>query len=246
MTVIAAAIKGNFVSIAADSLISDYSTKLRQEYLDEIHKIIKINDSFVGFTGYCATSQVAEHLMLTEPEKFRLNGRFEIFTTLVRIHKALKEDYFVNTSGSNNHDPTEPNQLNMMIVNGQGIFSADDCRNVDKYTKFWAIGSGASFALGALECLYDYPEMTSEQLVIRAVQAACKFDLSCELPYLVKTLDYCPDQSEPNIPSRLDLKISEKSEEKHIEHKIEQINVDDNDKTKEGNFFKRLFSTSKD
>lgn len=205
MTVIAAAIRNGVIAIASDSLISTSYMKSHKEYICESEKIFKVNDSFIGFCGFCASKQIAEHLFLTEPEKFQLNSRLEIFTSLIRIHKILKDDYFVNTSATD--FPSEQNQLNFLVVNKQGIFVADEIRDVQKYSKFWAIGSGADFAIGALEALYENTTFTAQDLVIKAVQSACKFDIACDLPISTYTLKYDPEvNSQLNPPSRSELK----------------------------------------
>jgi len=52
---------------------------------------------------------------------------------------------------------------------------------VDQYTRFWAVGSGAEFALGAMQVAYDL--LDDAAAVARAgIEAGACFDNSSALP----------------------------------------------------------------
>ncbi|NEQ52378.1 MAG: hypothetical protein F6K11_19925 [Leptolyngbya sp. SIO3F4] len=74
-----------------------------------------------------------------------------------------------------------------LIANPSGIFSINGYREIVEYTKFWAIGSGDSFALGALENLYDQ-DLSATQIAEKAALTATKFDPGCALPIQVETI----------------------------------------------------------
>jgi ATP-dependent protease HslVU (ClpYQ) peptidase subunit len=66
-------------------------------------------------------------------------------------------------------------------MNPSGIFGLYSLREVDQYTRFWAIGSGAEFALGAMHVAYDL--LDDAQAVARAgIEAGACFDNSSALP----------------------------------------------------------------
>jgi ATP-dependent protease HslVU (ClpYQ) peptidase subunit len=50
--------------------------------------------------------------------------------------------------------------------------------SVRKFNKYYAIGSGSSYSLGALELLYDQ-KFDAEAIARRAVATAITFDNSC-------------------------------------------------------------------
>jgi len=66
-------------------------------------------------------------------------------------------------------------------MNPGGIFGLYSLREVDQYTRFWAIGSGAEFALGAMQVAYD--QLDDAQAIARAgIEAGACFDNSSALP----------------------------------------------------------------
>ena len=55
-----------------------------------------------------------------------------------------------------------------------------------EYQRFWAIGSGAEYALGAMFALYDELD-DAEQIALRAVKAGAEFNSGTALPATVRT-----------------------------------------------------------
>ncbi|MBT4076738.1 MAG: MFS transporter, partial [Gammaproteobacteria bacterium] len=58
---------------------------------------------------------------------------------------------------------------------------------VDEYTQYWAIGSGAEYALGAMFTVYDQLD-SAEQIALAGVKAGAKFDNASDLPLTSFTL----------------------------------------------------------
>ncbi|MGD1922429.1 MAG: MFS transporter, partial [Pleurocapsa sp.] len=56
-----------------------------------------------------------------------------------------------------------------------------------EFSKFWAIGSGDRFALGALEVLYDR-DLSAAEIARQAALAATKFHPECAEPVIVKSI----------------------------------------------------------
>ena len=54
-------------------------------------------------------------------------------------------------------------------------------REVTEYNRFWSIGSGSSFALGALHAVYERLE-DAEEIAQAGVAAAAEFDNRTALP----------------------------------------------------------------
>jgi ATP-dependent protease HslVU (ClpYQ) peptidase subunit len=68
-----------------------------------------------------------------------------------------------------------------LIVNRSGIFGLYSLREVDQYSRFWAVGSGAEFALGAMKVAYEL--FDDAQAVARVgIEAGACFDSSSALP----------------------------------------------------------------
>jgi len=104
----------------------------------------------------------------------------EIFSTLLSLHKEMKKTYFLDTN-ENEDQPVESNQLDLIIINKNGLFSAASYREVNQYHTFWAIGSGKRIALGAMHALYDL-NLSAKEIAEAGVKAASEFDDGCSLP----------------------------------------------------------------
>ena len=61
-------------------------------------------------------------------------------------------------------------------------------REVSEYAKFWAIGSGSEFALGAMHALYNRLD-SAEEIAKAGVEAGSEFDSSSALPMSLKVID---------------------------------------------------------
>lgn len=190
MSVIVAVIKKNKIAIGADSQFNAGSLKKSSKYVVSSDKIIRVGSSYIGLTGWGATCLVAEHLFLKHKDKLNFKDRFSIFESLLNIHELLKEDYFIETNDDIDDQPVESNQIDGLIINENGIFSITNYRQVIEYGKFWAIGSGRSYALGAMFGCYDQFD-DPKKIAEIGVPAACEFDDGCGLPSKIygKSLD---------------------------------------------------------
>lgn len=185
MTIIAAVQKGPELAIASDSLTSNTKLHKAAEYKVNHHKLLTYGDNIIGLAGHCAVIQVFEDLLAqSEPPNWTV--RMDIFHWLLEHQAQLKEDYLIRPDAGKNNI-IEPNWLSALLINPHGIFGLDQLRNVTEYSKFWAIGSGESFALGAMEVLYNQ-DMTATEIAEAAVLAATQFDPGCGAPVYVQTL----------------------------------------------------------
>lgn len=180
MSIVCAAMENGEVAIAADTQLSFGSLKINAPQLNNASKLFKVNDSVVGVVGWNAISSLFEYVAEIHGEIFDFTDRKQIFATLLKLHGLLKEEYFLETS-ENRSQPVESLQLDAMIINANGIYEISSYREVNQYGRYWAIGSGMRYALGAMEALYD-TGISAKALVLNGVEAACKFDNSCSLP----------------------------------------------------------------
>ena len=168
--------KKNAICIAADSLTTFGSQKLTSKYDEKPDKIIQVADSYIGITGSSAHQLVLENLFskLTEPPDF--SDQAKIFEFFRSTHPKLKEDYFLNPQDGED-DPYESSQFNLVIANAHGIFAVFDLREVHQFSKFWAIGSGSEYAIGAMHSVYDQ-DLTAEEIATTGINAGIEFDKS--------------------------------------------------------------------
>jgi ATP-dependent protease HslVU (ClpYQ) peptidase subunit len=95
----------------------------------------------------------------------------------------LKEKYFLNTK-EDDDDPYESSQLTSLIANPYGIFGVYSYREVFCFERFWGIGSGRSFALGAMHAAYTRVD-SAREVAQAGVEAGAEFDKSSAAPFRV-------------------------------------------------------------
>lgn len=180
MSIVCAAIKNGLISIACDSQSSYGSIKATANHMKNNNKIFRLNDSYIGIVGWNAVVNIMEYLFSTQGDLFKFNNRNQIFETLTKVHKIMKEDYYIETSDKE-EQPAETNQLEAIIINSNGLYEIGRYREVNEFSTFWAIGSGQEFALGAMNAIYNL-EFTSKEIAEAGVAAAAEFDDGCSLP----------------------------------------------------------------
>jgi ATP-dependent HslUV protease subunit HslV len=109
-----------------------------------------------------------------------LSSRFSIFESFLALHPLLKEKYFLNAKDEDD-DPYESTQIDALIANPSGIFGVHSLREVTEYKKFWAIGSGAEYALGAMFAVFDKAS-TAEEIASIGVAAGAEFNNASAMP----------------------------------------------------------------
>ncbi len=186
MSTIVVARKGNMACIAADTLTTFGDIRLGSD-LDVYHsKIQTFGKNYMGIVGSAAHTLVAERAFNDKDVKADFSTRDSTFDTLIRLHPILKERYFLNSKDSE-EDPYETSQIDSVFINRNGIFALYSLREVYEYTRFWAVGSGACYALGAMHAVYDKYK-TAKQIATAGAEAGAQFDTSSQLPLTIQTV----------------------------------------------------------
>jgi ATP-dependent HslUV protease subunit HslV len=174
--------KDHRIAIAADSLVTFGDTRLSSAY-EANNKIFQVGESYITLAGTAAHFPVMRKLLTEMGEDCKLRNREEVFDTYSKVHQILKENYFLNTK-EDDEDPYESSQITSLIANPYGIFGVYSYREVFSFDRFWGIGSGRNFALGAMYVAYDRTESASEVAEI-GVQAGAEFDKSSSAPFQI-------------------------------------------------------------
>lgn len=174
--------KNNEIAIASDSLVTFGDTRLPHGY-EMNEKLFPVGDSYVTLAGTAAHFPVMRKLLTAMGEECRLGNRDEVFETFSKVHEILKEKYFLNTKEEED-DPYESSQITALIANPHGIYGVYSYREVFSFDRFWGIGSGRSFALGAMYAAYDRVDSAREIAEI-GVQAGAEFDKSSSAPFRI-------------------------------------------------------------
>ena len=179
MTTIVVVRKGDTAVIAADSLTTFGTTRLAPAYDRYPQKITAYGDSFLGVAGSAAHQLVLENLLARTPN-LDFHGKAAIYDSFRKLHPILKDEAFLNPKEEDD-DPYESSQMTVMIANPSGIFALYSMREVFEFDRFWAIGSGRDFALGAMFALYD-KSPTAAAVAQAGVVAGAEFDTGTSEP----------------------------------------------------------------
>jgi ATP-dependent HslUV protease subunit HslV len=168
--------KGGKVCIAADSLTSFGDLRMGADYEASHDKILMHDDSYLGIVGSAAHQLVMESIFRQDEIKVDFSSRLAVFETFRLLHPILKDKYFLNAKDEDD-DPYESTQI--------GVHSL---REVCEYKKFWAIGSGSEYALGAMYAVYDMLE-SAEEIAKAGVMAGAEFNNASAMPMSSYTVD---------------------------------------------------------
>jgi len=182
MSTIVVVRKGGFGVIAADTLSTSDGGKDSAEYIVNHQKILRSGDSYLGISGP-TSAKLAIKDYLASGSDWDFNDVDAIFRSWLRLHAALKKNYFLNPN-EDSEASFESSRLEAVIANSRGIFGVAAHRAVQEFTKFYAYGSGSMYALGAMFALYADPVRSAEEIARAGVEAAAAFDLNTGLPLI--------------------------------------------------------------
>ena len=190
MTTVVVVKKAGQVAIAADTLVTFGDTRLGHRY-EPNSKLFKVDavggPSYVGIAGTVAHFPVLRKAMTALPkEQLKLGNKDEVFDTFTKLHPMLKESFFLQTKEDDN-DPYESSQFSVLIANATGIYGLYSYREVFEFNQFWGIGSGRSFALGAMYAVWDKAK-TAREVATVGMHAGCEFDKNSGGPLELLTI----------------------------------------------------------
>ena len=174
--------KDRQIAIACDSLVTFGDTRLSNAY-EANNKIFQVGDSYITLAGTAAHFPVMRKLMTDMGEDCKLATREQVFETFSKVHHLLKENYFLNTK-EDDDDPYESSQITTLIANPHGIFGVYSYREVFSFDRFWGIGSGRNFALGAMYAVFDQGG-SARDIAEVGVHAGAEFDKSSAAPFQI-------------------------------------------------------------
>ena len=185
MTTVVAVRKAGQIAIAADTLVTFGDTRLAHRYEDNT-KIFRVDTdtgpSYIGMAGTVAHFPVLRKALATMPrEILQLDSKDGVFDTFTKLHPYLKDNFFLQTKEEDS-DPYESSQFSVMIANASGIYGLYSYREVFEFKEFWGIGSGRSFALGAMHAAYGRAR-SAKEVAEAGIAAGCEFDRNSAGPW---------------------------------------------------------------
>ncbi len=183
MGVVLAVKKCGVICMASDSMtICAGSRKQTADHIVNHTKVVQFGSCYIGTADHPAFPLILESFFSDRDPLKLLETRGQIFSTLLDLHKALKDSFFL-CPVEDESDPFESSRFKAIFINPNGIFTSYELRSVQQFSRFNAIGSGAEYALGAMQSTYDRLE-TAKEIAETALKAAVEFDDSSGLPAL--------------------------------------------------------------
>ena len=189
MTTLVVVRKGDEIAIAADSLTTFGDTRLAAEHDRTFDKIVHYRGTYIGLCGSAAHQLVFESLLAKHGD-LDFAHKSAIFETFRKLHPILKEQHFLNPKEEED-DPYESTQVTALVANEHGIFGVYSMREVFEYSRYWSVGSGREFALGAMHA--EYPKLKTAAAIARVgILAGAEFDRNSGLPMTLFTVPVKP------------------------------------------------------
>jgi len=181
MTTILAVKKNKSICIGADTLtIIAGGRKQNSTDLINCDKIIKHEENYIGVFGNHSLFLAIKDCLKRDKRKRSFSNENEVFNELCQLHRTLKDEYdLISTPGDS--DCFESSRFELLIVNSSGIFKTYELRSVQHFARFCAIGTGSSYALGALDALYS-GNNSAEKIAKKSLEVAAEFDDATDMP----------------------------------------------------------------
>lgn len=189
MSTVVAVRRRGCICLAADSLTTFGEQKQPPSYDRHSDKIQRVGNGAISIVGSAAHALVLDSVIERRRVHFDLRDRMRIFESFRALHTELKEHYFlVPKEGGDDNEPYESSRIDALVANPYGIFGVYALREVYEYRAFWAIGSGADYALGAMLTAWQDDAADAEAVARAGVSAGIEFDTGSGAP--ITTLQF--------------------------------------------------------
>jgi ATP-dependent protease HslVU (ClpYQ) peptidase subunit len=186
MSIAVAVEKNGTIALATDSQTNFGSERVPPENLAE-RKYRRVGDCWLAATGWSLYTNILDDV-LASGRPPRLDSARGIFGFFRGLWTTLHERYnFVRDQPENHDSPFGDLDASFLVASPAGIFSVSSDLTVTPFARYFAIGSGAPVALGALHALYGHVDDAAD-MAQRAVHAAIAHDIYCGLPVNLETL----------------------------------------------------------
>ncbi|NQU44759.1 hypothetical protein HQ520_15830 [bacterium] len=178
MSIVVAVTKDNQTVIASDSQTTFGNLRLPVDN-HVARKIRPVGPAWLASTGWGFYEDIFDDF-ISRKRVSGLANRKAILSFFLNLYRDLHERYGMVNDQANNDDksPFADLDSSFLVVNRQGIFSISSDMSITPFRKYYAIGSGSDFALGALQVLFDH-DLTAEELAYKAVETAISLDVHC-------------------------------------------------------------------
>ena len=178
MSIAVAIRKNRQLALGADTQTTFGSSRVPADNLTST-KIHQIGDTYLATTGWGLYENILDDYLARAPET-ELATKRAIFTFFMTFWKELHESYSFVRDQSDKEDESPFGSLDasFLAISREGVFHVSSDMSVTVFEKYYAIGSGADYALGAISVLYDY-QLDAPTICRKSLEAAIDFDVHC-------------------------------------------------------------------
>jgi ATP-dependent protease HslVU (ClpYQ) peptidase subunit len=178
MSIAVAVSKGGRTVVAADTQENFGDRKLAHTD-HRVTKMLQAGSAYLATTGWGLYDNILEDY-LSRVARPRFGTRRDVFSFFLRFWKELGRRYSLVNEQAHQDDPSPFADLDssFLVVSGGGIFYVSGNLSVSEFERYYAVGSGSSYALGAMHVLYD-TDLDAEDIARNGCAAAMTFDLYC-------------------------------------------------------------------
>jgi ATP-dependent HslUV protease subunit HslV len=178
MSIIAAVRSTDAITIAADSLAVFGEGLIVPANNARVCKLMRIGDAVLGGTGWAVYDDIIDHHLADKPPP-SLNNRRDIYAFFLDLWSVLREKYtLVNDQAASKDTPFGDLDASFLVASPGGLFKVSSDLGVTEFTRWYAVGSGSEYAMGAMHALRDRVDEDAV-LVTHACQAAIDMDAHC-------------------------------------------------------------------
>ena len=179
MTVAVTVLKKKRLVIGADTQMNFGDNRMPSNN-HNASKIFTINGTYVAGSGWGLYDNIIQDLLSDKKNKnHKLNDERSIFKFFNNLYFTAKEKYsYVNNQCNSTNSPFADLDARFLIANRNGIFYVSANMSVHKFERYYAIGSGCDYALGAIHALYD-SDFSAKVICQKAISAAIDMDVRC-------------------------------------------------------------------
>lgn len=138
----------------------------------------RIGEAEITWAGTGVFGEVFEWFATTRRGNVPVRTRLDVFQLFLSLWKFAKDQAHLveDRADEQDQEPFASIYNSFLVASPGGLYLVSDNLAVTEFERYCAIGSGAPYALGALDVLSADASADAEAVASRAVQAAQRFD----------------------------------------------------------------------
>ncbi|MCH2142159.1 MAG: hypothetical protein MK077_04080 [Phycisphaerales bacterium] len=178
MSIVTAVRSSQAITIAADTLAVFGEGMVVPTENARTSKLMRIGDAVIGGTGWAVYDDIIDHHLTDRPAP-SLTTRRHIYAFFLELWGVLRDRYtLVNEQAASKDTPFGDLDASFLVASPGGLFKVSSDLGVTEFARWYAIGSGAEYAMGAMHATVKH-RLDDESIARAGCQAAMELDAHC-------------------------------------------------------------------